>query len=459
MAPLLSYAISLGIFYWSPSAVRAFSSQPQRMASFEPPKCPVEGPIPEASPLSEDLKTDIVFIGTGGSSGTPHLHCLLGTRNTGNSLLVGEPCPVCSAALQGDARFNKNYRGNPSLLIRHRHRRRGSEASGGGADDQEEEVVSNVLIDAGKTFREAAQRWFPVYAHGGLDAVLLTHEHADAILGIDDLRGVQRARPLPVFTSRQCFERIEGVFPYLLPASKEGRDPRLFVAALEWRVLENLSLVGGKSASKEQDGTVGRNSRRSSRRSRKERVGVRKTLPRDTSGVGLIKGLENYNESENIPEVTTVAFSPVLGLEVRAFAVEHGPGFMSLGFAFGPNSAKTVYISDVSRVPEAVLRRLCGGMAGNGRGRGDSDEKDGIGGENGDGDSSDVDSSNFDYGDSSDGKTWDVETLIVDCLHPGPETYPTHFSLPQVKYDFFTSQRTQDGKYTSGQSACAKEHF
>ena len=46
-------------------------------------------------------------------------------------------------------------------------------------------------IDVGKTFRENAIRWYPKHGVTKLDAVLLTHGHADAILGLDDLRGLQ----------------------------------------------------------------------------------------------------------------------------------------------------------------------------------------------------------------------------------------------------------------------------
>jgi len=42
---------------------------------------------------------------------------------------------------------------------------------------------------------------------------------------------VQRARPLPVFLSGQCLERLEGVFPYLMPSS--GHDSHLISVKFE----------------------------------------------------------------------------------------------------------------------------------------------------------------------------------------------------------------------------------
>lgn len=48
-----------------------------------------------------------------------------------------------------------------------------------------------VLIDCGKTFREVILNLFPKHGLKEVGALLLTHGHADAILGMDDLRDLQ----------------------------------------------------------------------------------------------------------------------------------------------------------------------------------------------------------------------------------------------------------------------------
>lgn len=56
-----------------------------------------------------------------------------------------------------------------------------------GPKDQE----SCILIDCGKTFRDGLLRLFPQHGLKTVSSLLLTHGHADAILGLDDIRDVQ----------------------------------------------------------------------------------------------------------------------------------------------------------------------------------------------------------------------------------------------------------------------------
>ncbi len=70
----------------------------------------------------------------------------------------------------------------------------------------------NVLIDTTPDFRTQALR-------AGIDqieAVLLTHGHADHVMGFDDLRplGLGRSQPMPVYGNKQAFEIVRRAFSY-----------------------------------------------------------------------------------------------------------------------------------------------------------------------------------------------------------------------------------------------------
>ena len=76
---------------------------------------------------------------------------------------------------------SKNARRNVSLLVRFRP------ADGG--------ACTHLMVDAGKTMREGAIALLPGLGVSSIDALLLTHAHADAMLGLDDLRDLQARRP------------------------------------------------------------------------------------------------------------------------------------------------------------------------------------------------------------------------------------------------------------------------
>jgi len=122
---------------------------------------------------------------------------------------------------------SKNRRRNTSLLIRYAH-----------PDGRER----NVVIDIGKFFWESALEWFVKYRVPTIDAVLLTHEHADAAGGLDSLRDwtVGRAESLPVYLRAQDLAAVEKMHYYLVDrgASTGGGG----VALLEFRVIDESPL-------------------------------------------------------------------------------------------------------------------------------------------------------------------------------------------------------------------------
>ena len=70
----------------------------------------------------------------------------------------------------------------------------------------------NVLIDTTPDFRTQALR----AGINQLEAVLLTHGHADHVMGFDDLRplGLGRSQPMPVYGNKQAFDIVRRAFSY-----------------------------------------------------------------------------------------------------------------------------------------------------------------------------------------------------------------------------------------------------
>jgi phosphoribosyl 1,2-cyclic phosphate phosphodiesterase len=118
----------------------------------------------------------LTFLGTGTSFGVPQIGC---------------DCPVCRSADPRDKRT-----------------RSGAVVQDGG---------STILIDTPPELR------LQLLAGGfsSVDAVAYTHEHADHINGIDDLRmfSVRRRRPLPVYGPRETLERLRRSFDYIFDES------------------------------------------------------------------------------------------------------------------------------------------------------------------------------------------------------------------------------------------------
>ncbi|KAK9755956.1 hypothetical protein RND81_01G062400 [Saponaria officinalis] len=154
-------------------------------------------------------KSEIIFVGTGTSEGIPRVSCL--TDPVKN-------CPVCKKATQAGS---KNKRLNTSLLIRY------PESSG----------MRNVLIDAGKFFYHSALRWFPTYGIRNLDAVIITHSHADAIGGLDDLRDwTNNVQPsIPIYVAERDFEVMKKTHYYLVDTSVV--TPGAAVSDLQFKII------------------------------------------------------------------------------------------------------------------------------------------------------------------------------------------------------------------------------
>jgi phosphoribosyl 1,2-cyclic phosphate phosphodiesterase len=114
----------------------------------------------------------LTFLGTGTSFGVPQIGC---------------DCAVCRSTDPRDKRT-----------------RSGAILEAGG---------STILIDTPPELR------LQLIAGGfsGIDAVVYTHEHADHVNGIDDLRifSVRQRRPLPIYGPAETLERVRASFNYI----------------------------------------------------------------------------------------------------------------------------------------------------------------------------------------------------------------------------------------------------
>src|SRR6478752_7672856 len=114
----------------------------------------------------------VTILGSGTSMGVPSLAC---------------QCRVCTSKDPHDNRLR------PSLLL---------SRSG-----------QNVVIDTTPDFRQQALR----VRLERLDAILLTHGHADHILGFDDIRpyNIRQKASMPVYGTEETFQVIRRAFAYV----------------------------------------------------------------------------------------------------------------------------------------------------------------------------------------------------------------------------------------------------
>jgi phosphoribosyl 1,2-cyclic phosphate phosphodiesterase len=120
----------------------------------------------------------LTFLGTGTSTGVPSIGC---------------ECETCTSDDPRDKRLRV------SVIIEHAGR--------------------TVLVDTSADFRQQALR----FGLKNLDAVLITHCHADHIFGLDDIRPLNfRFGALSVFANERAWVDIKRIFKYIFEPSHFG---------------------------------------------------------------------------------------------------------------------------------------------------------------------------------------------------------------------------------------------
>ncbi|KAJ3926555.1 MAG: beta-lactamase-like protein [Lentinula lateritia] len=173
---------------------------------------------------SHHAPMEFIFLGTGTSSSIPHVDCLTRPPYDPNDSTSKPPCRTCLSTLTPEGK--KNIRRNTSALVRTK------------AQDGRDVTI---VIDAGKTFQAAAVEWFPKHGLRNIDALLITHAHADAMNGLDDLRGWTLGNSIQphidVYVSQATFTEVQRSFPYLV--SKEYASGGGDVPDFVWHIIDD----------------------------------------------------------------------------------------------------------------------------------------------------------------------------------------------------------------------------
>lgn len=92
-----------------------------------------------------------------------------------------------------------------------------------------------ILVDTSPDLRQQALRYFP-QKNPRLDAILLTHVHADHLHGLDDIRpfNFYQREAIPLYAEPHALDQVRKKFAYIFePTQEGGGKPRLSLHAVQ----------------------------------------------------------------------------------------------------------------------------------------------------------------------------------------------------------------------------------
>jgi phosphoribosyl 1,2-cyclic phosphate phosphodiesterase len=125
----------------------------------------------------------VTFLGSGTSTGVP---------------MIGCDCPVCQSPNPRDKRMR------PSILV----------------TVPRGDTTVNLLVDTTPDMRTQMLR----AGIGRIEAALITHPHADHILGMDDIRqfNFRHSMPMPIYGTPETLDHLRIVFSYCFRETQTG---------------------------------------------------------------------------------------------------------------------------------------------------------------------------------------------------------------------------------------------
>ncbi|KAH7340382.1 beta-lactamase-like protein [Rhizoctonia solani] len=317
---------------------------------------------PVASAGDSAPTIEFIFHGTGTSSSVPNISCITADPIT---------CETCGSTLTPEGQ--KNKRRNTGGILRVL------------GDGQTPSRV--IVIDVGKTFLSAAYDLFPRYGLRRIDAVILTHPHADAMNGLDDLRGWTLGKTIQdhidIYVSAFTFKEVQKSFPYLV--AKEFATGGGDIPEFRWHIIKEnesfrvdgvdfditpIAVHHGRLFTTEIDGhgnvltpndTPVHSGVATPARVQLKSATLNSSLPSSRRNSVEISEQVNPVSVETV-NMATLRLSPKhkpiatarLSPPNQAAAAKYQP-YLCFGFIFGDFM---VYMSDVSHIPEATWETI-----------------------------------------------------------------------------------------------------